>query len=615
MFVLASHAAEAQPQDRSPTEAPRDRLEVVELDIEGARAVTEADLRALLNTRTSPRLPWRDRAYFDPAVFEADLRRIEAFYAERGYPHARAEGVIGRRADDETVLRIVVHEGEAVRAVEIVFSGFGVLSMDRLNAIRGAAALQPGEPVAKADVQETARLALTALLNAGYANARVEVLETTIAPDRVRIEIRAEPGLQAVFGPIDIAGNISVEDPIIRRQLAYLPGELFQVDALEESQRRLYRLGLFESAEITMVNRENPIQGVATRVTVKERDHTQFTYSFGYGSEEGPYGEAGWRHLNFLGGARTVSTRGKWSWLDRGGEGAFIQPYLFGSRLTLTLRGYIWQIDEAPYEALSRGGRAAVSQEVGRSTFTSTYIHELESVQVPGDAQLDPRAQAQLTSLGLDSRTGEQKGLLSALQFSGTRDTIVQSAGTTRGSLVAARLEQAGGWLPGSFNYISVFGDGRHYHAISRVTLAGRVQYGSIDPMGPRSDVPFSKRYFLGGADSLRGWGRLEVSPLSAAGLPIGGESLLATSGEVRFPVIGPVGAVLFVDAGKVWENAWALARDLHSDAGVGLRYRSPFALLRFDFAYQFTTVEGLQIQGERLDRRWRMHFGIGHTF
>jgi outer membrane protein insertion porin family len=615
ILLVAVHGGEAQLQDRSPTEEPRKRLEVVEIEIEGARAVSESDLLALLKTRKSSQLPWRDRAYFDPAVFEADLRAVEAFYADRGYPHARAKGVIGRRADDDAVLQIVVDEGEPVRAAEVVFSGFGVLSMERLNAFRDSVALQPGGPVAKANVEETARLAVTALWNAGYANARVEVLETMIAPDRVRIEIRAEPGLQRVFGPIEIVGNVSVQDAVIRRQLAYRPGELFQAAALEESRRRLNRLGLFESVEINVVNLEIPTSDVATRVTVKERDHTQFTYSFGYGSEEGLYGDAGWRHLNFLGGARTVATRGRWSSLDRGGESAFIQPYLFKSGLSLTLRGYIWQIDETPYEALSRGGRGGVSYEVGRNTLTTAYIHQLESVQIPGDAQLDPRARVQLTSLGFDSTSGEQKGLLSALEFNATRDATVQSRGVTTGYLAATRLEQAGGWLPGSFNYVSLFGDGRYYHAVARVTLAGRVQYGSIASMGPKSDVPFSKRLFLGGSDNLRGWGRLEVSPLSAAGLPIGGQSLFATSGEIRIPVTGPVGAVLFVDAGKVWENAWALARDLHSDAGVGVRYSSPFALLRFDFAYQLTTLDGLQIDGKRPDRRWRIHFGIGHTF
>jgi outer membrane protein assembly complex protein YaeT len=615
MLVLTSQHAEAQLQDRPPTERSSGRLEVVAIDIEGARAVGESDLRALLQTRQTSRLPWRERAYFDPAVFEADLRRIETFYRERGYPHARAEGMVDQRANNETRLRIVLHEGEPVRAVQVVFSGFEVLSVDRVSAIEGAAALQPGEPVAKADVEETVRGAITALWNAGYANARVEALETVIAPERVRIEIRAEPGLQAVFGPIDIAGNVTVQDSIIRRQLAYLPGELFQAAALGESQRRLYQLGLFESVDITSVDRENPSSGVATRVTVVERDHTQFTYSFGYGSEEHAYGEGVWRHLNFLGGGRTISTRGKWSWLDRGGEGAFVQPYLFRSGLTLTVSAYVWHFDETPYESLSRGGRAGVNYEVARNTLTSTYIHEFQSVQVPTDAQGDPRSAAQFTLLGLDVNSGKQKGLLSALQFSAERDAAVESAGTMRGYVVAARLEHAGAWLPGSFNYISVSGDGRYYRAIGRVTLAGRIQYGSIAPHGPRSDVPFSKRYFLGGSDSLRGWGRLEVSPLSAGGLPIGGQSLLATTGEMRLPLIGPLGAVVFADAGQVREDAWALSRDLHSDGGLGLHYRSPFALLRFDFAYQLTTVEGLQIGGEQRDRRWRIHFGIGHSF
>ena len=53
---------------------------------------------------------------------------------------------------------------------------------------------------------------------------------------------------------------------------------------------------------------------------------------------------------------------------------------------------------------------------------------------------------------------------------------------------------------------------------------AGQGRLGSIDAYGDQdTHVPFFKRYFLGGATNLRGWGRFEVSPLSGAGLPIGG--------------------------------------------------------------------------------------------
>jgi outer membrane protein insertion porin family len=589
ILVLASRGAKAQTDNRPATEP----LEVVELTIDGNRAVPDRELRALLDTRSSPWAPWRDRAYFDQKTFDADLQRLTDLYRERGYPNARVEGTTNRRDDDEVALRIVVHEGEPVRADEVVFTGFDVLPVDQLNALKESAALKPGDVVAVSQVQELARQAVNALRNAGYAFPRVQALETRRAPDRVRIELDAEPGLQAVFGPIEIVGNVSVEDAVIRRQLAYLPGQRFQLAAIEESQRRLQRLELFDSVDIELVNQANP-SGVTTRVIVTERDHTQFTYSFGFGSEERAYGDVEWRQANLLGGARTFSTRGRWSSLDRGVESAFVQPYLFRPNLTLSARGYAWQVDDRPYESLSRGGQAGVTSELGRSTFTVSYIHTLENVRIPESA--------------------EQDGLLSAVQASARRDATVQSGGTIRGYRIEGRVEQAGRWLPGAFNYVTLYGDIRHYQPVAGATLAGRVQYGSITPSGPTSDVPFSKRYFLGGAESLRGWGRFEVSPYSAS-LPIGGQSLFATSGEIRVPVAGPVGAVVFVDAGNVWENAWTLSLDVHASVGVGIRYRSRFGLLRLDFAHQLTTVEGLRVDGEPQNRRWRMHFGIGHAF
>ncbi len=502
---------------------------------------------------------------------------------------------------------------------DIVFTGFDVLPPDRLEAMKKKAPVQAGKPVALSDLQQTARLALAALRNAGYAYARVDVLETTVAPDRVRIEFRADPGLQTVFGPIDITGNTSVADSIVRRELAYVPGQMFSATAMEESQRRLQRLGIFESADITLLDPANQSAGAPTRVIVKERDLTPFTYAAGYGSEERLFADATWRHLNFFGGARTFSARGRWSWLDRGVEGGFIQPYVFRPGLTLGLRGYVWDVDDATYDVLSKGGGATLAYEVGRNTLTVSYDQQLAHVRIPIGAQIDEPSRVQLTTLGVDATSGAQSGVLAAVQFGATRDArnlaMVESGEVTRGYLAAIRLEQAGGWLPGRFNYVSVSGDVRYYRGAGRVTIAGRLQYGAIDPMGPRSDIPFSKRYFLGGSDTLRGWGRLEVSPRSPSSLPLGGQSFAVTSGELRIPVVGPFGAVLFVDAGNVWANTWALSARLRSDGGIGLRYRSPFGLFRLDFGYQFTPIEGLTVDGNPQNRRWRIHVDMGHTF
>ena len=102
---------------------------------------------------------------------------------------------------------------------------------------------------------------------------------------------------------------------------------------------------------------DRPVVEVPTRITVKETDINKFAYSFGYGTEEQLSGEAQWRHLNLFGGGRAGTIRGRWSSIDRGGEAAFRQPYLFTSKLSLQVSAYVWEWDEPVYSVLSRGGR------------------------------------------------------------------------------------------------------------------------------------------------------------------------------------------------------------------------------------------------------------------
>jgi outer membrane protein insertion porin family/translocation and assembly module TamA len=183
--------------------------------------------------------------------------------------------------------------------------------------------------------------------------------------------------------------------------------------------------------------------------------------------------------------------------------------------------------------------------------------------------------------------------------------------------VLAARIEQAGGWLPGSFAFVNLHGEGRHYWPLGGgVIVASRVRLGSISPIGAGSNIPFFKRYFLGGSTSLRGWGRYEVSPLSPGGLPLGGQSLTETSIELRLPLAGQLAGTLFADAGRVGRRSWDFGlQDLLYDVGAGLRYASPIGPLRVDLGYQLTPIEGLRIEGQPERRRWRIHFSVGEAF
>ena len=171
--------------------------------------------------------------------------------------------------------------------------------------------------------------------------------------------------------------------------------------------------------------------------------------------------------------------------------------------------------------------------------------------------------------------------------------------------------------LPGTFNYYAISADGRHYLPFGdHVVLASRLQVGNIRPVGSDpKNVPFAKKYFLGGATSIRGWGRYEVSPLSE-GLPIGGNSMLAASAELRADLRGKLGGVLFLDAGNVWAESFGFKLgELRYAVGPGLRYQTPIGPIRFDVGYQLNPIPDLLVNGSPQTRRFRLHFSIGQAF
>src|SRR5204862_6964490 len=126
-----------------------------------------------------------------------------------------------------------------------------------------------------------------------------------------------------------------------------------------------------------------------------------------------------------------------------------------------------------------------------------------------------PNLFGDLIALGLDPSTGHQAGTLNSVGVDLQRSTADNILNAHRGYQVALHAEQAGRLLPGTFNYFELSADGRHYLPIGgRLVLASRLQMGNLTPAnGEQAKVPFSKKFFLGGATTLRGWGRYEVSP------------------------------------------------------------------------------------------------------
>lgn len=596
-------------------------VKVRSLSFKGLKAVSESQLKAVLATRQSSRIPWGAKFFFDRSRFDADLKRMQAFYADRGYPDARVTGFDVKLNDkqDEVDLSVTIAEGEPVLVTSIDFAGFDVIPPAHLADLKKRVALKVGQPRDRQLVASTRELAVNELKDHGFPYGKVSADEDDGADGReARLTFSAEPGKVAHFATIEVVGNKSVEEGIIRRQLTFKPGDLFERTLLQDSQRRLYRLELFQFANIQPLNQDEQPGDVPVRVTVAEGNHHRVNFGVGYGSEEKARGDAEYHNVNFLGGARSAGLRGRWSSLDRGGHADFTQPYFLGPHISLGLDAQQWYTYTPAYDSVVSGGTLTLTHRSNEKTSWSASITSEHDVSSITDLAFnDPKLRTTLIALGLDPTTRKQNGNLNAFGLNFQHSTSDSPLNPRRGFSIALRAEEAGRLVPGSFNYYAASADGRHYLPISdKVVLASRVQLGNIRPVGnDPKNVPFGKKYFLGGATSIRGWGRYEVSPL-VSGQPIGGNSMFAFSEELRASLHGQLGGVIFLDAGNVWSGSGAFDfHDLRYAIGPGLRYQTPVGPMRFDLGYQLNSTPDLIVNGNPQTWRFRLHFSIGQAF
>jgi outer membrane protein assembly complex protein YaeT len=598
-------------------------IKVHSLKFNGIKAVDADRLRNALATRQSSKIPWGKKAYFDRSRFDADLKRIQAFYADRGFPDARvtAFDVKLNSKQDAVDVTLTIDEGTPVTITAIDFVGFEAMPANHMNDLKARVPLKIGAPRDRQLVVTTHEMAVNELKDHGFPYAKVSTNESHPDDDAKRsiLTFTAEPGRLAHFGEVTIVGNNSVSDHVIERQLTFKPGDLFRRSIVQDSQRRLYGMELFQFVNIESQNQELQPEDLPTRVTVAEGKHQRVNFGVGYGTEERARVDAEYHHLNFFGGARSAGVHARYSRFDRGVRLDFTQPYFFSPHLSIGGEGQQWYSYTPAYRSKVNGAKATLTHRWSTRTSASISIQsEHDSSSVSAEALADPSLYGTLIALGLNPLTGEQNGTLNATAVDFQHSTADNLLNAHRGYQLAFHTEQAGRIIPGTFNYFAVSADARHYLPISdSLTVASRLQLGNIAPVGNAEDnVPFSKRYFLGGATSIRGWGRYEISPLTDTGQPYGGDSMLAASAELRAMLHGNLGGVLFLDIGNVWATSWGMRlNDLRYAIGPGLRYQTPIGPIRFDFGYQLNPIPGLLVNGAPQTRRWRLHFSIGQAF
>ncbi len=598
-------------------------IQITGLTFEGVEQVDKGALQSALKTKKGSWIPWGRKRYFDRRDFDEDLKRIVVFYHDRGFPDARVTSVDTKLNDaqDKVDVTVSISEGEPIRVAEVVFEGFDLLPERPLRRLRRELPTKVDAPLDRQLASASRERALDLFRDNGYPYAEVRLINEPVEMRRERVILRATPGTLAHFGEVEVNGQASVGDNVIRRQLTFNPGDEFSQQKMKETQQQLYRMELFQFVNVESL--EDKVQQspeLPVRITVAEGKHRKLNFGLGYGSEEHVRARIRWDHVNFFGGARQVGAEARWSSLYRGVRGNFREPFFFHKRLSFNVEGQSWYASEPVYTSNTVGGRFSVRYDTSDRQFLSVgMINEYQESTIENDALNDPTIWDDLISLGLDPRDdGRSSGRVSAVFVDFSRNTTNNILDARRGYVINAHLEQAGGWLSGSYRYLNLTMEGRYYMSIQRRFIwANRVNVGALDPDDNLdANIPFHKRFFVGGANSNRGWGRFEISPLEPNGLPIGGVSMLDASTELRFPIAGKLGGVGFLDYGNAWVDRWSIKTgDLRYALGGGLRYQTPIGPARFDFGYQLNPIDGLLLDGEPQQRQWRVHFSIGQAF
>ncbi|HXT68363.1 MAG TPA: BamA/TamA family outer membrane protein [Vicinamibacterales bacterium] len=604
-------------------------VKVLSLSFTGTKSFDSGALAGVLATRKSGWLPWSPKHYFDRAEFESDLKRIVAFYSDRGFPSARVTNidVTFNAKKDGVHVTIAIDEGAPVLVEAVNFEGFDRLPADGKSALDSLPLKQGGRrdrDLVRATRDQAARL----FRDRGYPLAVVDASERPGAnANLVIVTYRADPGAQMNFGNVAVTGLETLQEKNIIRELAFKPGQLFDERLIARSQRKLSRLELLEVAVVTPRLDAADGKSVPVAVTVTEGPPRLLRLGIGYGSEELARGTLTWQHLNFHGGAKQATVDAKYSAIERGIDLGLIDPYAWRSGLSSRIGATAWRTQQLTYDSERYGGSYGLTYQTERASSSAhppiryraqaTYAYQRIRFGITQEFLADQSRRDERIALGFDPDTGRASGGLATIELSLERQALDNAANPRRGTMSSAQFEFASHSLGGTYNYIEIGGEGRGFLPLGPMVFGVRAQAGTIASRNV-SLVPFSKRYFLGGSAHLRGWSRFEVSPLDDEGRPIGGRTVLDLSAELRVPLPRPasLGLVGFVDGGNVWAGGFEIKpRDLRWAAGIGLRYLTPVGAIRIDLARQLTPIPNLLINGAPSTKRWRLHFNLGHTF
>ncbi len=562
----------------------------------GNRDFSDSRLRGVLQTKQAGII----RAIIGSDTFVADRidfdrRALTDFYNSRGYADFTVQNVdvALTRERDAYLITFNVQEGQQFSFGNITMSS----EIPEAGAGRYLAAirLRPGTTYSPVLIDnEVGRIEDMAVQD-GINFLRVEPRITRDDRNlRLNVEFALVRGERIFVERIDIEGNNTTLDRVVRNQFKQVEGDPFNPRSVRESAERIRALGYFSDASVDSRPGSRPDQ-VVIDVNVIEQPTGSLSFGANYSTDNGAGLTASFNERNFLGRGQELTFQINTSLTNRQFVFNFAEPQFLGRDLRFGIETAYRTTDNdnALYDTetfrFSPSFAFPVSDKGRLSLFFATEFTQLSDVE--GERTDAPEDRA---SLLIFDEAAEGRVWTNSLGYAYTFDTR-RSGLETNGS-VLLRFGQEFGFGDSDFIKTSALATAERMVLGETVTLRGTLEGGLLTYT--EGDSRVTDRFFLGGR-VMRGFEPGGIGPRDAdTDDALGGNVYAVARLEAEFPLGIPeeygITGGAFIDYGSVWDvgNLRSLSESdvLYNDytpravVGLSIFWTTPIGPLRFNF-------------------------------
>ncbi len=623
------------------------KIRVKEVDFLGNRAFGDGVLRRgmkKIKQRGFLNLSWlTGHSTFTDERWQEEQERLQNFYLNRGYVNAsigqpvvsyfdRKVGLLRKKPTRYIKVEVPVHEGEQYRVGEVKFEGLTVFKEDGVRHLFRK--LQPGGLYRERVIKKGYDKLRDWYGTQGYFNWTPLTKRTTDDQKKlVDVTLTMQEDRRYFFGRVHFTGNDMTRDKVVRRELYFNEGEVFNTEALKASIKRVNQLGYFKTMEkfpdLNASSRGDDRVDVTFKL--EEQNRNQIQVGGGVSGYEGTFVNSSFSTSNFLGKGETFQVSFQSGKRIKNYQIAVTEPFMFDRPITAGIDLYRRRYEAIGYQNLKAyvddriGGSITGGLPLGRflRVFTS-YTYEkvrIEELNEPIDA-LAPYYDSTIT-YGYrydDYGTRYESRLGPSLVYNTVDNPYTPRSGTR----ITVGCSLSGGPLGGDLHYVSPNLELVRYFPHTKHTALGVRAEGALvrpfketalaDPETGTDSLPFYHRYALGGEMQVRGYPYMSIAPENRDKTALQRGDLFLLFNAEYYLDIGPARLLAFFDAGQayLWDETIDL-KLMKISYGGELRFVMPVLNVPFRLIYAINPNRGKRY--EVGVKRNEFKFAVGSTF